>query len=143
VEEMKSVEKMKSIEQAVRQALLEVEKSLPLKYDKFEATVIQKLREHLSQNYSQCDINRTYGFPYCGRNFTSASVDFLSVDMWNDEMHFKVYCKGDNDEANLLVVLRTTIMKLHKYKLLGFPPWKEEIETETIVPVIHSYWIEC
>jgi hypothetical protein len=130
--------------QAVNKAFSEVERLLPMRYCQFESLVAEKLKESLSPFCEKCGIERIYTITPEGRiDLAKAGIGGLRVEMWNEKMHFRISCRKGKDEMNFFAVVRATLMRLYKYRLLGEPPkWRDEVTEETIVPVIHEYWVD-
>jgi hypothetical protein len=130
--------------QAVSKAFSEVEGLLPMKYCQFESLVAEKLKENLSPFYEKCSIERMYTItPEEEVDLDRAGIGGLKVEMWNEKMHFKISCRKGKDEMDFFAVARATLMRLYKHRLLGeAPKWRDEVTEETIVPVIHEYWVE-
>ena len=134
----------KEILNGIKQAISEVVKLLPINYYQFELLIAQKIKENLSPFCKECDVKRLHIIT-CEEevDLDRAGVSGLRIEMWNEKICFGIFCKKEKDETNFFVIIRATIMRLYKYRLSGeATKWKEEIIEETIVPVIHEYWVE-
>jgi hypothetical protein len=140
---MKEKEILNDITQATYKAISEVVKLLPVNYYQFELLIAQKIKESLSPFCKECNVKRLYTItPEEEVDLARAGVSGLRIEMWNEKMHFRISCRKGKDETNFSAIIRVTIMRLYKYSLAGeTTKWKEEITEETIVPVIHEYWV--